>query len=117
MPTPTITAIASNRVARTGSASSFGRRSRRPAGLASRMPDGFVFYRNAASLYTTTELSVQSILTSRAVPDGVDALSFRAQQMRKSLPVVLHDRGFDSQLATIASITRIAMFLRMFSSA
>jgi hypothetical protein len=70
--------------------------------LAARIPGGFVYYRNAVSLYTTTQFSLQSILTSRAVPDGKDALGWRAGVMAQSLPAVLAARGFDSQLATFS---------------
>ena len=70
--------------------------------FAAGMPEGFVYFRNAASLYRTTQFSLQSILTSHAVPDGVDAMVWRAAAMESSLPAVLARRGFDSRLVTFA---------------
>ena len=57
---------------------------------------------NAASLYTSTQFSAQSILTSRAVPDGVDAFQWRRTAMSQSLPVLLAAKGYDAALASIA---------------
>jgi len=68
--------------------------------LDEQMPHGFVFYRNAVSPYTNTTFGLQAILTSRAVPAGVDGLEWRAEAMKTSLPARLAEKGFDVQLAT-----------------
>ena len=70
--------------------------------LAASMPEGFVYYRNAISLYTSTQFSLQSMLTASAVPGGKGALGWRSRQMRKSLPVALSNAGFDAHLVSFA---------------
>ena len=57
--------------------------------LATQFPEGFVYFRNAASLYTSTQFSAQSVLTSQSVPSGVDAFDWRRSAMEESLPVLL----------------------------
>lgn len=69
--------------------------------LADSFPEGFVYFRNAASLYISTQFSAQSILTSRAVPDGVDALKWLRTAMLESLPVRLAEQGYDAAIASI----------------
>lgn len=68
-------------------------------------PDGFVYFRNAASLYTSTQFSAQSVLTSQAVPEEVDAHAWRRSAMVQSLPALLSERGYDAALASIAPHT------------
>jgi hypothetical protein len=70
--------------------------------LAEAMPPGFTFYRNAVSLYVSTQFGLQSILTSRAVPDGEHAVKWRRQEMRRSLPARLASAGFDVKIMTFA---------------
>jgi len=66
------------------------------------MPEGFVYYRNAISLYMSTKFSLQSILTSRAVPSRVNWVGWLAETMRRSLPAVLAEQGFDSRIASFS---------------
>lgn len=70
--------------------------------LRAEMPPGFTNYRNAVSLYTETNFSLQSILTSKAVPDRSQPSAWIEEQMTSSLPAVLARRGFDSALVTFA---------------
>ncbi len=72
----------------------------RDAQTANPMPPGFIYFRNAVSLYTSTEFSLQSMLTSRAVPDGVPTERWLKGVMRRSLAVRLARMGFDSALLT-----------------
>lgn len=67
------------------------------------MPGGFVYYRNAISLYVSTKFSLQSILTSRAVPSRVNWVGWLAETMRRSLPAVLAEQGFDSRIASFST--------------
>lgn len=70
--------------------------------LTAQFPEGFVYFRNAASLYTSTQFSAQSVLTSQSVPSGVDAFSWRRSVMAQSLPVLLAERGYETTLASVA---------------
>ena len=66
------------------------------------MPPGFTFYRNAVSLYDRTQYSLQSMLTSKAVPDKVDYAQWTRENAAHSLPVKLVEEGFDTVLTTFA---------------
>ncbi|MCH2173904.1 sulfatase-like hydrolase/transferase [Myxococcota bacterium] len=68
--------------------------------LTAAMPPGFTFYRNATSLYPTTQFSLQSILTSQAVPSGENSVNWRRLAMKESLPSVLANEGFDVTLTS-----------------
>ncbi len=70
--------------------------------LADAMPPGFTYYRNAVSLYVNTQFSLQSILTSQAVPDGEPAIRWRRGAMAQSVPARLTAAGFDAAVMTFA---------------
>ena len=70
--------------------------------LRSALPEGFIYYRNAISLYTSTQFSAQSILSGRAVPDDTDAANWLKRAISRSLPVLLAEEGYDTELASIA---------------
>ena len=65
------------------------------------MPPGFTYYRNAVSMYHRTEFSIQSILSSRAVPDSVNFKQWKIANLEKTLPEMLTERGFDAVLMTV----------------
>jgi len=73
--------------------------------LRAALPEGFTYYRDAISLYTSTQFSAQSILTGRAVPEGVDAANWIERAMSRGLPVRLSEQGYDVELASIAPHT------------
>lgn len=65
------------------------------------VPPGFVYYRNAVSLYALTQFSLQSMLTAAAVPDGLNApIWARSGLLRRSVAVDLAERGFDAALVS-----------------
>ena len=65
------------------------------------MPPGFTYFRNATSLYALTHFSLQSILTSKAVPeDGLNMPAWKREQVAGTLPARLAERDFDAVLAT-----------------
>jgi hypothetical protein len=70
--------------------------------LRAAMPPGFTYFRNAISLYASTEHSLQSILTSHAIPDNVDLDRWRREQVPRTLPARLAERGFDAVLTTFS---------------
>jgi len=71
--------------------------------FAASVPAGFTYYRNATSYYGSTQFSLQSILTSERVPDGVNASEFTHEAMERSLPSRLGAGDFDAALATFAT--------------
>ena len=70
--------------------------------LRAAMPPGFTFYRNAVSLYPSTQLSLQSILTSRTAPARTDTIPWAREAMRNSIPAVLGKHGFDAILSSFS---------------
>lgn len=71
--------------------------------FAASLPPGFTYYRNATSSYGSTQFSLQSILTSAHVPDGVHAPRFIHDEMARSVPSRLGELDFDAVLATFAT--------------
>ena len=72
--------------------------------FADRVPPGFVYYRNAISLYPSTQFSLQSMLTAAAVPDEVNAPNWvRSGLFRRSVAGDLAARGYDAALASFSS--------------
>ena len=68
--------------------------------LSAAMPPGFTYFPDAVSPYARTEFSLQSILTSRMVPDGVRIPAWKREQMAQSLPTRLAERGFHGVLSS-----------------
>jgi hypothetical protein len=67
------------------------------------VPPGFTYYRNATSYYGSTQFSLQSILTSQRVPDGVEPMPFMVDAMRRSVAARLGAAGIDARVATFAT--------------
>ncbi|MGE4608704.1 MAG: sulfatase-like hydrolase/transferase, partial [Myxococcota bacterium] len=75
--------------------------------FAGAVPPGFVYYRNANSLYAATQFSLQSILTAAAVPDGVNGARWvQGAMRRRSVAADLASRGFDSAFVSFSRATR-----------
>jgi hypothetical protein len=70
--------------------------------LLAAIPPGFTYYRNAVSLYELTEFSLQSMLTSRAIPDYVHLRKWRDEQIPLTMPARLTEHGFDAVLTTFS---------------
>jgi hypothetical protein len=70
----------------------------------SMLPPGFVYYRNAVSLYVSTQFSLPSILSGEAAPSGTDLRRWRSETAEKSLPARLTRQGFDVALMTFTSL-------------
>ncbi len=70
--------------------------------LLAAMPPGFTYFRNAVSLYAATDFSLQSILTSKAIPDNIYMRKWRDENIPASLPARLAERGFDTVLTTFS---------------
>jgi hypothetical protein len=68
--------------------------------LRAAMPPGFTYFRNAVSLYASTPFSLQTMLTSRALPDNVNTRQWRREHAPGALPARLAERGFDAVLTT-----------------
>jgi len=64
------------------------------------IPPGFTYHRNAVSLYVHTEFSLQTMLTSRAVPDGVDYEDWGERALADSIVARLERDGFQSSFLT-----------------
>jgi hypothetical protein len=70
--------------------------------LSAAMPPGFTYFPDAVSMYARTEYSLQSMLTSRAVPDSVIGWEWTRKQMTRSLPAKLAERGFTGILSSFS---------------
>jgi hypothetical protein len=70
--------------------------------LRAAIPPGFTYFRNATSLYESTEFSLQSILTSRAIPDNVNLKQWIDEQVPGTMPARLSERNFDAVLTTFS---------------
>ena len=68
--------------------------------FAERVPPGFTYFRNAVSMYPGTIFSLQSILTSRAIGNGMKRRRWEVRQMRQSVPTRLAARGYVASLLT-----------------
>lgn len=70
--------------------------------LAARMPPGFTYYRNAVSVYPSTRLSLQSILTSRALPDSTPLEAWQREQMATGVPTLLQQWSYGVAVVSIS---------------
>ncbi|MEE3330837.1 MAG: sulfatase-like hydrolase/transferase, partial [Myxococcota bacterium] len=65
-----------------------------------RVPDGLTYYRNAISVYIHTEFSLQTMLTGRAIPDGVQYEEWADRALGNSVMSRLEERGFEPSFVT-----------------
>jgi hypothetical protein len=70
--------------------------------IASRVPPGLTYYRNAVSHYTFTRLSMQSIVTSRFIDDRIPSGEWVGAQMKQSVPARLAAQGHTTSVLTTA---------------
>jgi len=78
----------------------------RDSGSSPILPPGFVYYRNAVSLYVRTQFSLPSILSGEAAPNRGNLRKFVRLSANSWLPMRLANEGWNSSLASFASFLR-----------